>query len=306
MQRYILSRIIQSIFTLVAVSFVIFSLSRLSGDPLNLLLDISATQEDKTLLAKKLGLDKSFIEQYGIFLGNAIRGDLGTSIVAKVPVVDLLLDRAVNTFELGAAAFGMSLLIALPVGVYSAVKRGTSLDVFFRVISISGQSIPIFWLGLMLIFLFGVILKILPTGGKGGVLSLILPSITLGWYVAAGIMRLTRTSMLEVLRTDYMRLARIKGLSEWVVIWKHGFKNAALPVLTFAVILFVMMLGGAVVTETVFSWPGLGRLVISSVTWRDYPVVQAAVLFLSLLYILGNLLVDILYAYLNPKIRYGG
>ena len=306
MQRYILSRIIQSIFTLLAVSFIIFSMSRLSGDPLNLLLDISATEEDKTLLAKKLGLDKSFIEQYGIFLGNAIRGDFGTSIVTKASVVDLLFDRAINTFELGAVAFGMSLLIALPVGVYSAVKRGTFLDILFRVISISGQSIPVFWLGLMLIFLFGVILKILPTGGKGGVLSLILPSITLGWYVAAGIMRLTRTSMLEVLRTDYMRLARIKGLSEWVVIWKHGFKNAALPVLTFAVILFVMMLGGAVVTETVFAWPGLGRLVISSVTWRDYPVVQATVLFLSILYIFANLLVDILYAYLNPRIRYGG
>lgn len=306
MQRYILNRIIQSVFTLLAVSFIIFSMSRLSGDPLNLLLDISATQEDKTILAKKLGLDKSFMEQYGIFLGNAIRGDLGTSIVTKAPVINLLFDRAINTFELGAVAFGMSLLIALPVGVYSAVKRGTFLDILFRVISISGQSIPVFWLGLMLIFLFGVILKILPTGGKGGVLSFILPSITLGWYVAAGIMRLTRTSMLEVLRTDYMRLARIKGLSEWVVIWKHGFKNAALPVLTFAVILFVMMLGGAVVTETVFAWPGLGRLVISSVTWRDYPVVQATVLFLSILYISANLLVDILYAYLNPRIRYGG
>ncbi len=306
MQRYILSRIIQSILTLLAVSFVIFSMSRLSGDPLNLLLDVSATQEDKTLLAKKLGLDKSFIEQYGIFLGNAIRGDLGTSIVTKAPVIDLLFDRAINTFELGAVAFGMSLLIALPVGVYSAVKRGTFLDTLFRVIAISGQSIPVFWLGLMLIFLFGVILKILPTGGKGGISSLILPSITLGWYVAAGIMRLTRTSMLEVLRTDYMRLARIKGLSEWVVIWKHGFRNAALPVLTFAVILFVMMLGGAVVTETVFAWPGLGRLVISSVTWRDYPVVQATVIFLSVLYIFANLLVDILYAYLNPRIRYGG
>jgi len=306
MQRFLLSRILQSILTLLAVSFIIFSMSRWSGDPLNLLLDISATQEDKALLAKKLGLDKSLLAQYGIFLGNALRGDFGTSIVTKAPVIDLLFERALNTFELGAVAFGVSLLIALPVGVYSAVKRGTFLDTLFRVIAISGQSIPVFWLGLMLIFLFGVILKILPTGGKGGVSSLILPSITLGWYVAAGIMRLTRTSMLEVLRTEYIRLARIKGLSEWVIIWKHGFKNAALPVLTFAVLLFVMMLGGAVVTETVFAWPGLGRLVINSVTWRDYPVVQATVLFLSMLYIFANLLADILYAYLNPRIRYGG
>ena len=169
MQRYLLSRIIQSILTLLAVSFIIFSMSRLSGDPLNLLLDISATQEDKALLAKKLGLDKSLLEQYGIFLANALRGDFGTSIVTKAPVIDLLFERALNTFELGAVAFGVSLLIALPVGVYSAVRRGTFLETLFRVIAISGQSMPVSWLGLMLIFLFGVILKILPTGGKGGV-----------------------------------------------------------------------------------------------------------------------------------------
>jgi len=305
MQRYILVRVFQSIFSLLAVSFIIFSLSRLSGDPLDLLLDISATQADKALLAKKLGLDKPLTEQYLLFLGQVIQGDLGNSIVSKAPVIDLLVERAFNTFQLGAVAIGISILIALPVGVYSAVKRGSFFDNLFRIIAVSGQSMPVFWLGLMLIFFFGVILKILPTGGKSGILSLILPSITLGWYVAAGIMRMSRTSMLEVLRTEYIRLARIKGLSETVVIWKHGLKNAALPILTFSVILFVMMLGGAVITETVFAWPGLGRLVINSVIWRDYPVVQAAVLFLSMLYILGNLLVDILYAYLNPRIRYG-
>ncbi len=304
MQRYVLGRIIQSIVCLIGVSFIIFYLSRLSGDPLDLLLDISATEADKLLLAKRLGLDRPFLEQYWIFLVQIAQGDFGTSIVAKVPVTDLLWERTVNTFQLGAVAIGVSILIALPVGVYSAVNRGSFLDHLFRIIAVAGQSIPVFWLGLMLIFLFGVILKILPTGGKSGVLSLILPSITLGWYVAAGIMRMTRTSMLEVLRTDYIRLARIKGLAERVVVWKHGFKNAALPVITFAVVLFVMMRGGALVTETVFAWPGLGRLVISSVTWRDYPVVQATVLLLSLLYIVANLFVDILYAYLNPRIRY--
>jgi ABC-type dipeptide/oligopeptide/nickel transport system permease component len=262
--------------------------------------------EDKERLRRHLGLEKSIAEQYWKFLSHAVRGDLGKSISTREPVIDVLFERGVATFQLGIVAFGISILIAVPAGVYSAVKRGTFPDMMFRVIAISGQSIPVFWLGLMLILLFGVILRILPTGGAGSPLHLILPSITLGWYVAAGIMRLTRTSMLEVLRSEYIQLARAKGVSEQWVIWRHGFKNAALPVLTFSVLLFVMMLGGAVVTETVFAWPGLGRLVIQSVMWRDYPVVQGVVLLLSTLYILGNLLVDILYAYLNPKIRYGG
>lgn len=306
MGKYILGRIIQAIICLLAVSFIIFYLSRLTGDPLDLLLDISATMEDRLLLASKLGLDQPFIVQYWKFLSNAVMGDFGNSIVTQSPVIDLLVQRAKNTFELGFFAIGISICIALPVGVYAARKRDSFLDIVFRVIAVVGQSIPIFWLGLVLILFFGVIIKIFPTGGKSGIISFFLPSVTMGWYVSTGIMRITRTSMIEVLQTDYVRLARIKGVPEHSVIWKHAFKNAILPILTFAVILFVMMLGGAVVTETVFSWPGLGRLVINSVIWRDYPVVQAVVLFLSSLYIFANFIVDISYAFLNPRIRYGG
>jgi len=306
MQRYIAGRVVQAIFCIMAVSVVIFLLSRLSGDPVDLLLETGSTMEDKLRLRHDLGLDKSLFEQYWIFFYQALTGNLGISIVTREPVTKILFERGLATFQLGIVAFGVSLVISVLAGVYSAVKRGTFFDLVFRVIAISGQSIPVFWLGLMLMLLFGVVLGILPTSGAGGPEHLILPSITLGWYMAAGIMRITRNSMLEVLGTEYIQLARAKGVSNFKVIWLHGFKNAALPVMTFSVLLLVMMLGGAVVTETVFTWPGLGRLVIQSVMWRDYPVVQGAVLLLSTLYILANLFVDVLYAYLNPKIRYGG
>lgn len=306
MQRYILGRVIQAIISLLVVTIIIFLLSRLAGDPLVLLLDENATFEDRARLSAALGLDKPLVAQYGIYMSNLIRGDMGESIVNKEPVVGLLVKRATATLQLAVAAMVICLAIAVPVGVFSAVRRGTFLDRLFRIIAILGQSLPAFWLGLMLMFLFGVILGILPTCGSGGPLHLILPAITLGWYIAAGIMRLTRTSMLEVLRTDYIQLARTKGVSETAVIWKHAFKNAALPVLTFSVILFIALLGGAVVTETVFAWPGLGQLLIKAVRWRDFPVVQGIVLLMSGLYIFANLMVDISYGYLNPKIRYGG
>jgi ABC-type dipeptide/oligopeptide/nickel transport system permease component len=198
----------------------------------------------------------------------------------------------------------MSVIIGVPIGVYSAVRRGSILDGSARVFAVLGQSMPPFWLGLMLILFFGVVLGILPAGGRGGIQHLLLPAFTLGYFTSAAIMRLTRSGMLEVLGTDYVKFARLKGLHEQVVLWKHGLKNALLPVITFAVMLFVQFLGGAVVTETVFAWPGLGRLILESITTRDYPIVQAGVLVLSALYLTGNLLVDILYSWLNPKIRY--
>jgi peptide/nickel transport system permease protein len=188
--------------------------------------------------------------------------------------------------------------------MYSAVRRGGVLDGCARVFAVLGQSLPPFWLGLMLILLFAVILGVLPAGGRGGPQHILLPAFTLGYFTSAAIMRLTRSSMLEVLGTDYIKFARLKGLHEQVVLWKHGLKNALLPVITFAVMLFVQFLGGAVVTETVFAWPGLGRLILESITTRDYPVVQAGVLVLSALYLIGNLFVDMLYSWLNPRIRY--
>jgi peptide/nickel transport system permease protein len=190
--------------------------------------------------------------------------------------------------------------------MYSAVRRGGVTDTAARVFAVLGQSMPTFWLGLMLILFFGVFLGVLPAGGRGGPLHLILPAFTLGYFTSAAILRLTRSSMLEVLGADYIKFARLKGLHEQVVLWKHGLKNALLPVVTFAVMLFVQFLGGAVVTETVFAWPGLGRLILESITTRDYPIVQAGVLVLSTLYLTGNLLVDVLYSYLNPRIRHAG
>jgi peptide/nickel transport system permease protein len=192
----------------------------------------------------------------------------------------------------------------VPLGMYSAVRRGSSLDTCARVFAVLGQSMPAFWLGLMLILFFGVVLGVLPAGGRGDVRHLILPAFTLGYFTSAAILRLTRSAMLEVLGSDYIKFARLKGLHEQVVLWKHGLKNALLPVITFAVLLFVQFLGGAVVTETVFAWPGLGRLILESITTRDYPIVQAGVLVLSALYLVGNFLVDLLYSVLNPKIRH--
>jgi ABC-type dipeptide/oligopeptide/nickel transport system permease component len=188
--------------------------------------------------------------------------------------------------------------------MYSAVHRGSVLDSAARVFAVLGQSMPAFWLGLMLILIFAVVLGLFPAGGRGGVENIVLPAFTLGYFTSAAILRLTRSAMLEVLGSDYIKFARLKGLHEQIVLWKHGLKNALLPVVTFAVMLFVQFLGGAVVTETVFAWPGLGRLILESITTRDYPIVQAGVLVLSALYLIGNLFVDVLYSYLNPRIRH--
>jgi len=208
------------------------------------------------------------------------------------------------TLELGGLAVLIVILISLPVGVYSAVRRGSALDYAARAFAALGQAVPPFWLGLVLVLIFGVMLHLLPTSGRGTPLHVLLPGITLGWFAVAGLMRLTRSSMLDVLGSEYVKLARIKGLPERRVIWRHAFKNAALPVVTFAALLFVALLNGSIIVETVFGWPGLGLLVIEAVDSRDYPIVQTVVLCLSAMYIGVNLLVDVLYAYLNPKIRY--
>jgi peptide/nickel transport system permease protein len=242
--------------------------------------------------------------QYAIYVKNLARGDFGTSILTRRPVAEHIRERLPATVELGVVAMLLSIAIGVPIGVYSAVHRGGVLDGTARVFAVLGQSVPAFWLGLMLILLFGVILGVLPAGGHGGIQHLVLPAFTLGYFTSAAIMRLTRSSMLEVLGSDYIKFARLKGLHEQVVLWKHGLKNALLPVITFAVMLFVQFLGGAVVTETVFAWPGLGRLILESITTRDYPIVQAGVLVLSALYLTANLCVDVLYSYLNPRIRH--
>ena len=306
MGRYLVGRVLQTVLSMLVVVSIVFVLTRLSGSPIHLLLDVSATERDQEILTRHLGLDRPLPVQYGLYVRNVALGDFGTSILTRRPVTEHILERLPATIELGVVAMLLSVLIGVPLGVYSAVYRGRLLDRAARVFAVLGQSMPTFWLGLMLILFFGVVLGVLPAGGRGGLLHLILPAFTLGYFTSAAILRLTRSAMLEVLGSDYIKFARLQGLPEPLVLWKHGLRNALLPVVTFAVLLFVQFLGGAVVTETVFAWPGLGRLILESITTRDYPIVQAGVLVLSALYLAGNLGVDLLYSYLNPRIRHGG
>jgi peptide/nickel transport system permease protein len=295
---------VQSLVSMFVVSIVVFALVRLSGDPIQIMAPPEASEADIAVLRAYLGLDRPWPVQYWTFISHAVQGDFGRSVRFRRPAMELIAERYVATLELGALAVFIVIAVALPVGVYAAVRRNTPLDFLARGFAALGQAVPPFWLGLLLVLIFGVLLHLLPTSGRGTPLHVILPGITLGWFAVAGLMRLTRSAMLDVLGSEYVKLARIKGLPERQVIWKHAFKNAALPVVTFAALLFVALLNGSIITETVFSWPGLGLLVIEAVDSRDYPIVQAVVMCLSAMYIGVNLFVDILYAYLNPKIRY--
>ena len=306
MWLYLAGRLGQTLVSMLVVISIVFFLTRMSGNPVHLLLNVNATERDQEILTRHLGLDKPLPVQYVIYVKNIALGDFGNSVLTRRPVLEHLWERLPATIELGFCAMFLSVLIGVPLGMYSAVRRGGIMDTAARTFAVLGQSMPAFWLGLMLILLFGVVLGVLPAGGRGDIQHLVLPAFTLGYFTSAAILRLTRSSMLEVLGSDYIKFARLKGLHEQVVLWKHGLKNALLPVITFAVLLFVQFLGGAVVTETVFAWPGLGRLILESVTTRDYPIVQAGVLVLSSLYLFGNLCVDLLYSYLNPRIRRAG
>ena len=304
MSRYLIGRVLQTVLSMLVVVSIVFVLTRLSGNPVHLLLDVNASEKDQEILTRHLGLDQPLVVQYALYVKNIARGDFGTSVLTRRPVTEHIWERLPATIELGSVAMALSVLIGVPLGVYSAVYRGRPLDRGARVFAVLGQSVPAFWLGLMLILVFAVVLGVLPAGGRGGFANILLPAFTLGYFTSAAILRLTRSSMLEVLASDYVKFARLKGLHEQVVLWKHGLRNALLPVVTFAVMLFVQFLGGAVVTETVFAWPGLGRLILESITTRDYPIVQAGVLVLSALYLTGNLCVDLLYTVLNPRIRH--
>jgi peptide/nickel transport system permease protein len=304
MKRFIISRLIQAVVSMLIVAIIVFTMVRLSGSPLDLLLSEDARENEIAEAKRDLGLDRPILIQFGIYLKKIAVGDLGKSIVTQLPVMDLLKDRIFATLELGLVAMFISIIIALPIGVYSAARFGGWIDQFGRIFAILGQSMPSFWLGLVLIFIFSIELGITPISGRSGPISYLLPAFALGWYVSAGLMRLVRSSMLDILGSEYVKLARAKGLHEILVLWKHAFKNAAIPVLTFAAIIFVFLLTGSVVVEVVFAWPGVGRLAIQAITQRDYPIVQGVTIILSAMYIFGNLIVDILYGYLNPKIRY--
>ena len=304
MQRYILNRVLQSVIALLILSVVIFGLGRLTGDPVVLLLPPDATQEAEDLLRASLGLDQPLPVQYWLFISNAARLEFGDSLKARRPVTELIKPKVIISLKLGIVAMGITLLMGIPLGVLAAVKRGTPLDTMANMIAVLGQSLPQFWVGIMLIQIFTVRLDLLPASGTGGITHYILPAFTLGWFVAAGIMRLLRSSMLEALDGEYIKMARIKGLPEWKIVWKHTLKNALIPVLTFGGSYLAAFITGAILVETVFAWPGVGRLVYDAIIWRDFPVLQSLILMIAAVVISVNLIVDILYAYIDPRIRY--
>ena len=304
MQRYLFGRFLQTLFSLFVLLTIVFFAARLTGDPVALLVGEMATREQVEKLRAYHGLDKPAHVQYLLYLSHLATGDLGRSIESNRRVTTLVVQRVGASLQLTAAAVLVSLTVGLVIGVYCAVKRGYMFDLLGRIFAVFGQSLPIFWLGLMLMLVFAVWLRLLPTSGRGGLSHIILPAVTLGFWQSAGILRLTRSSMLDILSSEYIKLARIKGLSELIVIWKHAFKNALIPVVTFFAVLLANLVAGAVVTETVFAWPGFGQLLMQAVIHRDFPLVQGIVLFVGLFVLLANFLVDILYTFLDPRIRY--
>ena len=304
MQRYLLRRFLMAIVTLVAVSLIIFIMSRAAGDPRHIYLDDYSTQEDWDQLTLNMGLDKPYYQQYGIFIKDALSGKFGESLSAGRPSMEIIVERFPATLQLGLAAFLFSVVLGVPLGILSAVKRGGVLDILGKVLALVGQSAPVFWLGLMLMFLFAVQLEWLPPYGRQERTSIILPAVSLGWFYVAANLRLLRSAMLNVLDSEYVKLARAKGVSGRAVIWKHALRNALIPVLTFAGITLGGMVTGSLVVETVFAWPGLGQLAVKALIGVDYPLLQAVVVVFTLMYVICALMVDVMYAYIDPRIRY--
>ena len=304
MQRYLVRRILLALLTLLVVSLIIFVMSRAAGDPRHVFLDDYSTQEDWDALTVTLGLDKPYYQQYGIFLFDTLRGKFGESIKEGRPSMEIILERIPATFQLAFMAFAFSVLLGVPLGILSAVKRGSGMDIIGKTIALIGQSAPVFWLGIMLMFFFAVKLEWLPPYGRDNLTAVILPAVTLGWFYAAANMRLLRSAMLDVLDSEFVKLARAKGVSKNGVIWKHSLRNALIPVLTFAGVTLGNLVTGSLVVETVFAWPGLGQLAIKALFANDYPLLQAVIMVFTLMYVTAALLVDLMYAYIDPRIRY--
>jgi len=307
MSRFIAGRLVQTAITLLLISALVFGLVRLTGNPVDMMLPIEATPEMRTEMAHQLGIDRPLYEQYALFMGDLFGGDLGNSIRARRPVTELMMQRLPNSLLLVGVSMAISLAIAFPLGVLAATRRNSLWDAMARGTALFGQSIPTFWAGIVLIYVFGILLGWLPAGGSGGPSYVVLPALTLGLFgfMLAGVVRLLRGSMIEVLDSEFVKFARIKGVSERAVVWKHALKNAMIPVVTFVGFYFGILISGTVVVETVFAWPGIGRLAYEAVQWRDYPVIQGIVLLVSTITLLTNLAVDLLYAWLDPRIRYG-
>ena len=304
MQRFLVRRLLITIVTLFAVSVIIFVMARISGDPRTMMLGDFFTQEQYDLVGAKLGLDKSYFGQYWVFIKDLVRGDFGQSIKEGRPARDVIGQRFLATLELGGAAFIFSIIVGVPLGILSSVRRGGVMDTVGKMVALIGQSAPGFWLGIMLIFLFAVRLEMVPPSGRQEWNSIFLPAITLGWFFVAANMRLVRSAMLDVLDSEYIKLARAKGVSTSSLIWKHALRNAMIPPLTFAGVTLGNLVAGSITTELVFAWPGLGLLAIQSTLVSDYPVLQGVVIMFTLLYVAAAFLVDITYAYIDPRIRY--
>jgi ABC-type dipeptide/oligopeptide/nickel transport system permease component len=303
MKQFVMKRIGYCVLSLFLLSLTIFFFVRVTGDPATLLVEPGASPEDIAAIHHQFGLARPLIVQDGLFMASVLTGDLGQSFYYRTPVMELYWSRLPNSVMLASAAMAFSLLIGIPSGILASVRVGRFWDNAGKVFALLGLSLPSFWVGLVMILVFSVYLGWLPSSGSGTPLHLIMPAFALGWYFAASHMRLTRSSMLEVLGSEYVKLARLKGLPQSLVIAKHAFKNALIPVLTLAGINFVIMISVAVVVETVFAWPGVGRLLYEGIAFRDFPVVQGTVLMLGAMTVVVNLVVDVLYAVIDPRIR---
>ena len=304
MHRYIFVRICQAAVTLLILSLAVFLSVHLTGDPALYLLGPEATEADYEQLKKNMGLDRPLPVQYASFLGDVVQADFGMSHIRGVPAREILLQRLPATLQLAGVAFILTIVVGVPLGILSAIKRDSIFDHIGKFFAVVGIAAPSFWIAIMLILLFGAILGWLPTYGRGGVEHFILPAFVLSWHSMAGVLRLARSSMLEVMDSEYVKFARIKGLSERLVIFKHALKNSVIPVLTFSGLTLAGLLNGSVAIEVVFAWPGIGRLMLEGIRSRDFPIVQATVLAAGFFYIGTALIVDITYAYVNPRIRY--
>ncbi|HVG71080.1 MAG TPA: nickel ABC transporter permease [Vicinamibacterales bacterium] len=305
MGRFLARRLVLTIPVLLGVATLVFSLIHLiPGDPAQAMLGEAAPQSDVEELRRQLGLDRPLVEQYALFLGGLVKGDLGTSLRTGMPVTEQIVERMPATFELAAAAMLVAILFSMPLGIAAAVRRGTVVDHAAMTVSLAGVSVPNFWLGPLLAIVFAVELGWLPVSGRGTWGHLVLPAVSLGAALAAILARMTRATMLEELREPYVQAARARGVSKSRAIMRHAFRNSLIPVVTLVGLQFGAVLTGAVITETIFAWPGIGRLLIQSIGFRDYPLVQGCILLIALTYVAVNLATDMLYGVLDPRIRY--
>ena len=301
--EWLVRRLVHFVVVVWGVTTLVFVALRMTGDPAVMLLPGDPTMAEINLMREKLGLNKPLTEQYLSFVANAFRGDFGQSFRHGIPASSVVVERLPATALLAFTALALGATVAIPLGILAAVYRGTLADAGVMLLAVIGQGVPFFWLGLMLILVFGVELRLFPTGGYGGLEHLVLPSMTLAAYLGASTARIARSSMLEVLEQDYMRTARAKGLAPHIVVLKHGLRNAAIPLVTYLGLQMGLLLGGTVVVEEIFGWPGVGRLLLQAISFRDYPVVQAATFILAMIFVEVNCLVDVLYAVLDPRVR---